>query len=59
MTNLIRNRLEINDALERIITEEEADGILSIHLKRYQFAANYCQGKKVLDAATEVGYGKV
>ena len=57
MTNLIRNRLEINDAVERIIPEEELDGILSIHLKRYQFAANYCQNKKVLDAATGVGYG--
>ena len=57
MTNLIRNRLEINDAVERIIPEEELDGILSIHLKRYQFAGNYCQNKKVLDAATGVGYG--
>ncbi|MEA5593389.1 class I SAM-dependent methyltransferase [Rivularia sp. UHCC 0363] len=57
MTNLIRNRLEINHAVERIIPEEELDGILSIHLKRYQFAAYYCQNKKVLDAATGVGYG--
>lgn len=57
MTDLIRNRLEINDAVERIIPEEELDGILSIHLKRYQFAASYCRNKKVLDAATGVGYG--
>lgn len=57
MIDLIRNRLEINHAVERIIPEEEVDGILSIHLKRYQFAANYCHGKNVLDAATGVGYG--
>ena len=57
MIDSIRNRLEINDAVERIIPEEEVDGILSTHLKRYQFAASYCQGKKVLDAATGVGYG--
>ncbi len=57
MIDLIRNRLEINDAVERIIPEEELDGILSIHLKRYQFAASYSRGKKILDAATGVGYG--
>jgi ubiquinone/menaquinone biosynthesis C-methylase UbiE len=57
MIELIRNRLEINDAVERIIPEDEVDGILSIHLKRYQFAATYTQGKNVLDAATGVGYG--
>ena len=57
MINSIRNRLEINDAVERIIPEDEIDGILSIHLKRYQFASSYIQGKNVLDAATGVGYG--
>lgn len=57
MTDLIRNRLEIENAVERILPEDEPQGIVSIHLKRYQFAASYCQGKKVLDAATGVGYG--
>lgn len=57
MIDSIRNRLDINNAVERIIPEDEVDGILSIHLKRYQFAAGYCHGKKVLDAATGVGYG--
>jgi len=57
MSNLIRDRLETNKSVERILPELEPQGIVSIHLKRYQFAANYCQGKKVLDAATGVGYG--
>ena len=57
MTDLIRNRLEINDAVERIIPEEEIAGILSIHLKRYQFATSFTQGKNVLDAAAGVSYG--
>ncbi len=56
MTDLIRNRLEA-DTVERILPEDEPQGIVSIHLKRYEFAANYCEGKKVLDAATGVGYG--
>lgn len=55
MTDLIRNRLETS-TVERILPEEEPQGIISIHLKRYEFAASYCQGK-ILDAATGVGYG--
>jgi ubiquinone/menaquinone biosynthesis C-methylase UbiE len=55
-TDLIRNRLATN-TVERILPEDEPQGIVSIHLKRYQFAASYCQGKQILDAATGVGYG--
>ncbi|AFY43930.1 bifunctional 2-polyprenyl-6-hydroxyphenol methylase/3-demethylubiquinol 3-O-methyltransferase UbiG [Nostoc sp. PCC 7107] len=57
MIDLIRDRLATQQAVERIVPEDELPGIVSIHLKRYQFAAGYCQGKKVLDAATGVGYG--
>jgi 2-polyprenyl-3-methyl-5-hydroxy-6-metoxy-1,4-benzoquinol methylase len=57
MTDIIRNRLNIINAVERILPEEEPQGIISIHFKRYEFAAQYCHGKKVLDAATGVGYG--
>jgi SAM-dependent methyltransferase len=42
---------------ERIVPDETARGIVAIHLKRYQFAAPYCDGKEVLDAACGVGYG--
>lgn len=57
VTDLIRNRLAVDKAVERILPENEPQGIVSIHIKRYHFAASYCQGKKVLDAATGVGYG--
>lgn len=57
MTDLIRDRLNIGNAVERILPEDEPQGIVSIHLKRYEFAASYCSGKNVLDAATGVGYG--
>ncbi|MGK7876196.1 MAG: class I SAM-dependent methyltransferase [Xenococcaceae cyanobacterium] len=57
MTDLISNRLDIKGATERIEPERSPQGILSIHLKRYQFALDYCKGKSVLDAACGVGYG--
>ena len=57
MTDLIRNRLDFTGEVERIDPERELSGILSIHLKRYEFALSYCQNKKVLDAACGVGYG--
>jgi len=42
---------------ERIVPDEESPGIVALHLKRYLFAAAYCVGKAVLDAACGVGYG--
>lgn len=42
---------------ERIIPSETFGGPLAVHLKRYEFAARFCRGKVVLDAACGVGYG--
>jgi SAM-dependent methyltransferase len=42
---------------ERIVPDETSPGIVALHLKRYDFAAPYCAGKRVLDAACGVGYG--
>lgn len=42
---------------ERIIRDDTAIGIVTIHLKRYEFARPYCMGKRVLDVACGVGYG--
>jgi glycosyltransferase involved in cell wall biosynthesis/SAM-dependent methyltransferase len=42
---------------ERIIPKKTYGGSLAIHLKRYDFARQFCQGKIVLDAACGVGYG--
>ena len=42
---------------ERIIPDEVPPGILALHLKRYVFASQWCQGKKVLDVACGAGYG--
>lgn len=42
---------------ERIIPQESSGGSLSVHLKRYEFAGDFCEGKIVLDAACGVGYG--
>jgi len=42
---------------ERIDPKNTARGILSIHLKRYDFAREYCKDKNVLDAACGAGYG--
>ncbi len=42
---------------ERIIPDETDQGAISIHLKRYIFARDFCRGKQVLDAACGTGYG--
>jgi len=42
---------------ERIIPEETSGGPLASHLKRYDFARQFCMNKTVLDAACGVGYG--
>jgi SAM-dependent methyltransferase len=42
---------------ERIIPDETEGGVLALHLKRYAFAAPFCTGRDVLDAACGVGYG--
>lgn len=42
---------------ERIIPSETEPGIVSLHLKRYDFALAYCKDKMVLDVASGVGYG--
>ena len=48
---------EQNGHPERIIPDETAPGIVAIHLKRYDFARRYVQGRRVLDVACGVGYG--
>jgi SAM-dependent methyltransferase len=42
---------------ERIIPDETEPGIVALHLKRYEFARPYAEGKDVLDAGCGVGYG--
>jgi len=42
---------------ERIVPDETSPGIVAIHLKRYEFARERCEGADVLDAACGVGYG--
>ena len=42
---------------ERIIPDETAKGIVSVHLKRYGFAKDFCESKTVLDIACGTGYG--
>jgi ubiquinone/menaquinone biosynthesis C-methylase UbiE len=42
---------------ERIIPDDEASGIVALHLKRYEFAMRYINDKRVLDVACGVGYG--
>jgi SAM-dependent methyltransferase len=42
---------------ERIVPDEESPGVVALHLKRYVFAAPYCENSVVLDAACGVGYG--
>ena len=44
-------------APERIVPDETEPGILALHLKRYEFARPYCEGRDVLDAGCGVGYG--
>ena len=45
------------DYPQRIKPLETSGGPLASHLKRYEFAARFCGGKVVLDAACGVGYG--
>lgn len=42
---------------ERIVPDETAKGIVSVHLKRYEFAKDFCESKTVLDIACGTGYG--
>lgn len=42
---------------ERIVPGEAEPGVDAVHLKRYDFAAPFCAGRRVLDAACGVGYG--
>lgn len=42
---------------ERIVPARTSPGILALHLKRYDFARDWCKGAEVLDAACGVGYG--
>ena len=42
---------------ERIVPDETAKGIVSVHLKRYVFAKDFCESKTVLDIACGSGYG--
>jgi SAM-dependent methyltransferase len=42
---------------ERIVPEETSPGIVALHLKRYDFALDWCRGRDVLDAGCGVGYG--
>ena len=42
---------------ERIDPKNTPQGILSIHLKRYDFASCYCKDKNILDVACGAGYG--
>ena len=44
-------------APERIVPDETEPGIVALHLKRYEFARPYCEGRDVLDAGCGVGYG--
>jgi ubiquinone/menaquinone biosynthesis C-methylase UbiE len=45
------------NAPERIVPDETEPGIVALHLKRYEFARPWCEGKEVLDAGCGVGYG--
>lgn len=42
---------------ERIVPDETEPGIVSLHLKRYEFARPLCAERDVLDAGCGVGYG--
>jgi len=42
---------------ERIVPDETEPGVVALHLKRYEFALAFCDGKDVLDGACGVGYG--
>src|ERR671939_1854861 len=42
---------------ERIVPDATSPGIVALHLKRYEFAAQWCRDTEVLDAGCGVGYG--
>ncbi len=42
---------------ERIVPDEEPEGVVSMHLARYEFARTFVVGKRVADVACGVGYG--
>lgn len=42
---------------ERIVPDEVEPGVVALHVKRYAFAAPWCEGLEVLDAGCGVGYG--
>lgn len=42
---------------ERIVPDDTPLGVVALHLRRYAFAAPFCLGGDVLDAACGVGYG--
>jgi SAM-dependent methyltransferase len=42
---------------ERIVPDETEPGIVALHLKRYEFALPWCDGREVLDLGCGVGYG--
>jgi SAM-dependent methyltransferase len=42
---------------ERIVPGEAEPGVDALHFKRYDFAAPFCDGRRVLDAGCGVGYG--
>ncbi len=55
---MIKNTGTMFDSFsERITPDQTEKGIISIHLKRYLFARDYCRNKEVLDVACGTGYG--
>lgn len=46
-----------SDYPKRIIPDDVPPGILALHLKRYDFASQWCVDRIVLDAACGAGYG--
>lgn len=48
---------KINFYPERIIPKDSSSGPLAVHLKRYELARQFSNGKVILDAACGVGYG--
>lgn len=54
---ILKQKAALESFDERIIPDEAPKGVVSVHLKRYEFIKPQCAGKKVLDAACGVGYG--
>jgi SAM-dependent methyltransferase len=42
---------------ERVVLGQAPERIAKDHIERYRFAARYCRGKNILDAACGTGYG--